>query len=369
MHSHYSPEKMNYTASILNDKTIDPSKWSALVEKAPGGVPFGLCAFNNATGDQTFYIVISDKGGDYLAGGVFRLRGKLPLAGNFFASLWLDSAAMVDESAVGQDQVRALKAAIYEGIIAYARKRNLVQVFLTHWSRETDRALLEQAGFTVEENPTIEIDLSGDPDALYSNLKSSNKRLVKQAQQCDTRVGYSYGPEAQGLLPQLQMLRQETQRRALRKNSKASMLLKSDSFLDRLLSEMQDKAIVGSAENDGKTSAAILLLAAAGKAYYYIGGSDYEVVKHTRSSNLLHWECIKYLKKQGFRIYDLGGIPYNPDENHPAYGVYRFKKSFGGEEKMYYSGHCLIQRHKYLLYKWVLSNSALKRTLSKILSR
>ena len=38
---------------------------------------------------------------------------------------------------------------------------------------------------------------------------------------------------------------------------------------------------------------------------------------------------------QGVKFMDLGGVPVKPDITHPSYGVYAFKRSFGGEYKEY----------------------------------
>lgn len=46
----------------------------------------------------------------------------------------------------------------------------------------------------------------------------------------------------------------------------------------------------------------------------------------------LHYEIIKELQNEGFSTYDLGGVVGKEvKENDPSYGVYKFKKGFGGE--------------------------------------
>ncbi len=355
--------KISYPAEVLDAQTVDARKWNDLVEAAEAGVPFACYEFNVAAGDETYYIVVPDDRGEYLAGGACRVRGVLPVAGSFFASLWMDGSAMARR----ETDARRLKAAVYEKILGLAREKNLVQVYLTHWSREEDETLLRELNFTVEENATFEIGLEPAEDGIFQNFRSSNKRLIKQAEKHRTRTNFLRGAEAAPALAALQSLRQETQKRAIRKNRNASMLLKADAFLYHLLEQMQERAIIGQAFNDGKESASILLLATSRKAYYYIGGSDYEAVRKNRASNLLHWDCIKYLKGEGIECYDLGGVPFDPPESHPAYGVYRFKKSFGGKLKVYYSGHCIINQRKYFLYNRILSHPGIRRTLNKAL--
>lgn len=66
--------------------------------------------------------------------------------------------------------------------------------------------------------------------------------------------------------------------------------------------------------------------------YYPYGGSDPEY-KEYMAPSLLHWEAIKLGKKLGCKIYDLwGSYKEKPDESDPWWGIYRFKKGFGGNE-------------------------------------
>lgn len=46
---------------------------------------------------------------------------------------------------------------------------------------------------------------------------------------------------------------------------------------------------------------------------------------------LLQWEMIKWAVERGCDIYDFRGVSGNVDKNHPLYGLYRFKKGFGGK--------------------------------------
>ncbi len=40
---------------------------------------------------------------------------------------------------------------------------------------------------------------------------------------------------------------------------------------------------------------------------------------------------INYALEKGCKLYDFGGIPCYEDEKSPTYGIYKFKKGFGGE--------------------------------------
>jgi lipid II:glycine glycyltransferase (peptidoglycan interpeptide bridge formation enzyme) len=44
----------------------------------------------------------------------------------------------------------------------------------------------------------------------------------------------------------------------------------------------------------------------------------------------LQWEAIQRAKARGCTEYDMFGISSKPEPSHPLYGLYRFKRGFGG---------------------------------------
>lgn len=78
--------------------------------------------------------------------------------------------------------------------------------------------------------------------------------------------------------------------------------------------------------------AAIMLFKYKNVLYYPYGGSDPEY-KELMAPNLLHFEAMKLGKKLGCDVYDLwGSYKDTPTESDPWWGIYRFKKGFGGDE-------------------------------------
>lgn len=81
--------------------------------------------------------------------------------------------------------------------------------------------------------------------------------------------------------------------------------------------------------------AAIMLLRYKDYLYYAYGGSDPKYRQYM-APHLLHWEAMKLGKKLGCKVYDLwGSYKDNPIESDPWWGIYRFKKGFGGKEITY----------------------------------
>lgn len=84
------------------------------------------------------------------------------------------------------------------------------------------------------------------------------------------------------------------------------------------------------AYKDGIPVAGVYVFLFGGRAWYMYGCSSNKY-RNMMPNNLIHWEIIKWAKQKGAAVYDLWGIPSNPTDAHPLWGVYRFKKGFGGK--------------------------------------
>ena len=66
------------------------------------------------------------------------------------------------------------------------------------------------------------------------------------------------------------------------------------------------------------------------KSWYLYGASD-NVYREFMPNYLIQWHALTNAKTDGYEIYDFFGISGNTSETDPLYGLYRFKKGFGGE--------------------------------------
>jgi lipid II:glycine glycyltransferase (peptidoglycan interpeptide bridge formation enzyme) len=78
---------------------------------------------------------------------------------------------------------------------------------------------------------------------------------------------------------------------------------------------------------EGRPIAAAIIFNFGKKIWYMYGASSSEYRK-VMPNHLLHWHIIQWAKERKYKTYDLWGIPANPEEGHPLWGVYRFKKGF-----------------------------------------
>jgi peptidoglycan pentaglycine glycine transferase (the first glycine) len=112
------------------------------------------------------------------------------------------------------------------------------------------------------------------------------------------------------------------------------------------------------AEYEGKPLAALMVFANGKRAWYVYGASN-DQERNRMPTYLLQWEAIRWAKARGCEEYDLWGVPDENEEVLEAnfesrhdnlWGVYRFKRGFGGELKR--AAQALDRVYNPLLY-WV----------------
>lgn len=97
------------------------------------------------------------------------------------------------------------------------------------------------------------------------------------------------------------------------------------------------------AEYQGEVIAGTLAFIFGDKAWYIYGASSNRH-RNVMPNYLLQWEMICWAKRAGCRFYDFRGVPGRVDEQHPLYGLYRFKKGFGGVYTEFIGEHDLVYR-------------------------
>ena len=103
-----------------------------------------------------------------------------------------------------------------------------------------------------------------------------------------------------------------------------------------------------------------------GKKTWYLYGASSNSHRNLMPNYLLQWTMIKEAIQNGHDVYDFRGVSGVVDENHPQYGLYRFKKGFGAEftefiGEVYMSYKPMI----YKLYKFAEKTFRSLRTLKK----
>jgi len=101
----------------------------------------------------------------------------------------------------------------------------------------------------------------------------------------------------------------------------------------------KDACVLLIAEYKGQPLAGLMAFAFGKTAWYFYGASTSQE-RNRMPTYLLQWEAIRWAKRKGCQVYDLWGVPDQPestleetflDRSDGLWGVYRFKRGFGGE--------------------------------------
>ncbi|MGM9837552.1 MAG: peptidoglycan bridge formation glycyltransferase FemA/FemB family protein [Paludibacteraceae bacterium] len=290
-----------------------------------------------------------------VGGWIGTLRGNHPL------TRWLTKSVYFDAYPIFQTQVleQNCLASLIEAVKQHAEKERIVMLNLTHWVRGNCDLPLETQSVCA----TFYYDLTLTTEDLYSRLDRLKKRTIKKAESNPLDVQFYAGRDALPYISEFQALREATQARAIERNKDASMLLKSDSFFERLF--LTQKTTLSVVRLQGKMVAAATFIESGQTVYAHMSGSDAEANRTTGSGTYYYWKAIDYFRQKGLRQFDFGGCPVNPDEHDPAWGVFVFKRGFGGIYAESREGRMVINPKRYAILEFLLSQRKLLRIVSR----
>lgn len=100
-------------------------------------------------------------------------------------------------------------------------------------------------------------------------------------------------------------------------------------YFRKLLQSMKDNSRLFIAYYQEQPTAGAIEIIYGNKAWYLYGASGNEH-RDKMPNYLLQWSMIRYAIARGCTLYDFRGVPGELSKNNPLYGLYQFKKGFGG---------------------------------------
>jgi Acetyltransferase (GNAT) domain len=208
----------------------------------------------------------------------------------------------------------------------YVGKRRLLLQILPNAFMGTQRGTLFQSafnGFTQEASTpanlyrTFVLDLSPSLDQLRKNLDKKWRNQLTRSEKNGLTVTADTGTAAYGIFCRMygQMLK--------RKAFETTVNIEEFERIQESLPESQRMRIL-ICEQNGVPVAGIVASAMGDSGIYLLGATSDDGL-NSKGAYLLQWTLIQWLKENGFKSYDLGGI--DPEGNP---GVYSFKKGFSG---------------------------------------
>jgi len=186
----------------------------------------------------------------------------------------------------------------------------------------------------IQPRRTILLDLTADPEELLQRMKQKTRYNIRLA----ARKGVTIraGDEAD-LAPFYALMETTAQRDRFGIHTRAYYEAAHHLFVPA------DQGRLLLAEYEGQLLAGLVVLGTGGDkrtgtACYMYGASSDEY-RNLMPTYLLQWEAMLWAREQGYRTYDLWGVPDEDEEtlerdfaqrSDGLWGVYRFKRGFGG---------------------------------------
>ena len=221
--------------------------------------------------------------------------------------------------------VHAMAQALHQ---EYVCKRRLLLQILPNAFEESPRGMLFQSSFsdfTPEVRTatnlyrTFVLDLSPPLEELRRKLDAKWRNKLTQAEKKGLKVIAGNGAEEYNTF--CTMYRQMFKRKAF----ETTVDIEEFGLIQQDLPEGHRMRVL-ICEQDGVPVAGIVVSAMGDSAIYLLGATSDEGL-NAKGAYLLQWTMIQWLKHNGFKWYDLGGI--DPEANP---GVYSFKRGFSGKD-------------------------------------
>lgn len=189
---------------------------------------------------------------------------------------------------------------------------------------------LKTSPHNIQPPNTIVIDISGSEDDILAKMKQKTRYNIRLAGKKGVTVRAWDNIEAFHEMMLVTGGRDGFGVHSLEYYQRAYALLHSKGIGEILV-----------AEYEGKPLAALFVARSGSRAYYLYGASTNEE-RNRMPTYILQWEAMKWAKERECEEYDLWGVPDEDEETLEAnfqqrhdglWGVYRFKRGFGGELK------------------------------------
>jgi len=203
------------------------------------------------------------------------------------------------------------------------------------WAEEEAHCIKQLGNFlpadiTIQPRRTILISLEGDEDDWLSRMKQKTRYNIRLAERKGVKVIKSKDISVFNEMIEVTGERDE-------------FGIHNPEYYEQVfeLFSREDMCSLLVAEYDSKPLAALIVFYHGNRAWYLYGASNNQE-RNRMPTYLLQWEAMRFTAARGCKTYDLWGIPDETPEilednfterSDGLWGVYRFKRGFGGEIK------------------------------------
>jgi len=172
---------------------------------------------------------------------------------------------------------------------------------------------------------TIAIDTTQSPEEIWKNqITSKNRNMIRKAEKNGLvyKAEYDYASYDEFI---------ELYRATMNRLSADSFYFFDDYYFETLREKLCDCSFLGTIRKDGKLICAAIFMYSEFWGHYHLEGSDRDYSSYG-ANNYLLWKVACEMHDLGIREFHLGGGTTSSLDD----SLYKFKKSFGGNEKQFY---------------------------------
>ncbi len=319
---------------------VSLSEWQSFLEKHPNAHILQTGEWGklkSAFGWQAVRLVNGDTGAQIL----FR---QLPLG---------LTVAYIPKGPVGSEQSSVISDPFLGELDNACKQRHAIflKIEPDEWINSVGNwpAALRPSPYNIQPPRTLVINLTGSEEDILMRMKQKTRYNIRLAEKKGVTV------RAWNDLPAFhQMMLVTSGRDAFGVHSLAYYQKAHEFFHPAGMAEL----LV--AEYEGRPLAALVVFARGKRAWYFYGASSDEE-RNLMPTYLLQWEAMRWARSKGCTEYDLWGVPDEDEQtleenftqkNDGLWGVYRFKRGFGGELKR--AAQALDRVYNPLLYRLYL---------------
>jgi lipid II:glycine glycyltransferase (peptidoglycan interpeptide bridge formation enzyme) len=327
---------MSYLVETSRKAGWDEAAWDAFVAGHPAAHPLQLRAWGalkREFGWEDARVGLRQEG--KLVAGAQVLFKKLPRLGFLPLRIaYIPKGPLVDWRDAAQTE------ALFQALHRFCRRNGAILLKIEPEAvdapdlAERFRALgFRPSSRTIQPRTTVWLDLDADEDALLARMKQKWRYNIRLAGRKGVTV--RLGDEAD-----LDLFGALMQATAARNTFGVHTTAYYRRFWELFAPE---RAALLIAEHEGQALAALMTAHLAGKAYYLYGASGNQK-RNLMPSHKLQWETMRWARSENCSGYDLWGVPdevgLHPDAPIPdpaagLWGVWRFKRGFGGRVVRY----------------------------------
>ncbi len=336
---------MNGSTSRLSP--VDASDWDAFVAAHPQGHLLQLSSWGQlkaAAGWSSSLLGLRDHAGQLVAGAQVLVRRRFGVAAAYTPRGPLFSG----DAAIDQQLVR--------GLVAHAKRQLAVFLRLEPNLMRSDAAasaldarlraqrLLPVA--PIQPAVSLHVPLSGTPDTLLRGMSKGHRADIRRAERDGVVVRVGTADD----LGSFYQIMQATAARA-------EFGIHAADYYATALRVLGPRVRLWLAEREGEPHAAAFTALGPHTAAYLYSGSTTAGLR-SGAQHAIQWAALQWAQAAGAHEYDLWGVPAalaDPAgdaaaQQDPLYGVYRFKRGFGGQLVCYMGAYDAVLLAP--LYHW-----------------